>query len=142
MSILVSACLVGVNCRYDGRNCLTAEALQIVGSEGIVPVCPEQLGGLSTPRPPAEITAGSGEDVLAGRSNVLTRDGIDVTLQFIKGAQEAVKIARLCGVRKALLKQESPSCGCGQICRDSRVVAGDGVTGALLKREGIEILPL
>lgn len=142
MRILVSACLLGINCRYDGCNCLMEEAMELIGSEEIVPVCPEQLGGLSTPRPPAEIVAGSGEDVLAGRSKILTGDGTDVTAQFIRGAQQTVKIARLCGVGRALLRQESPSCGCGQICRGDRLVAGDGVTAVLLKREGIEILSL
>lgn len=142
MSILISACLVGVNCRYDGQSCLMAEAMDLIGPEKIVPVCPEQLGGLSTPRSPAEITAGSGEDVLTGRAKVLTRDGGDVTSQFLKGARETVKIAKLCGIRKALLKQESPSCGCGRICRGDRLVAGDGVTVALLRREGIEVVSL
>lgn len=140
MSLLVSACLLGVDCRYDGGNCLLAEAVKLIGSEVVVPVCPEQLGGLPTPRGSAEFTAGGGEDVLAGRSRVLTADGLDVTQQFIKGAQETLKIARLFGIQKAVLKQRSPSCGCGQIRRHGRVVDGDGVAAALLKREGIEIV--
>jgi uncharacterized protein YbbK (DUF523 family) len=142
MSILISACLLGINCRYDGGNCLTKQARELVRSEAVAPVCPEQLGGLSTPRSGAVITIGSGKDVLAGRSKVLTGDGADVTQEFIRGAQEVVQIARLFGVRKAVLKQKSPSCGCGQICRGDRVVSGDGVTAALLKREGIPILSL
>ena len=142
MSILISACLLGINCRYDGGNCLTKQARELLRSEAVVPVCPEQLGGLSTPRSCADITIGSGEDVLAGRSKVLTRDGADVTQEFIRGAQGAVQMARLFGVRKAVLKQRSPSCGCGQIRRGDRVVSGDGVTAALLKREGIPILSL
>jgi len=142
VSILVSACLLGVNCRYDGGNCLVAEAVKLVGTEDVVPVCPEQLGGLPTPRPPAEFIAGAGADVLAGRSKVIAGNDMDVTQQLIKGAQEAAKMARLFGARRALLKQRSPSCGCGQICRDGQVVDGDGVATALLKRVGIEILSL
>jgi len=142
MSILVSACLVGINCRHDGDHSLTNKTLKLVKSEVIVPICPEQLGGLSTPRSPAEITDGSGEDVRDGKAKILTRDGLDVTQQFIRGAREAIKIAMLCEARKAVLKQENPSCGCGQICRRSRVVKGDGVTAALLKRDRIEILSL
>lgn len=142
MSIVNSACLLGINCRYDGGNCLTKQARELVGCEEVVPVCPEQLGGLSTPRSCADITIGSGQDVLAGRSTVLTRDGADVTQEFIKRAQEAVQIARLFGVRKGVLKQRSPSCGCGQICPGDRVVAGDGVTADFLKREGIPLLSL
>ena len=142
MSILVSACLLGVNCRYDGGNCLAAEAVKLIGAEEIVPICPEQLGGLPTPRPPAEFTAGDGVDVLAGKCKVIAGGNLDLTRQFIKGAQEVAQMARLFGAHRALLKQRSPSCGCGQICRNGQVVDGDGVATALLKREGIEILSL
>lgn len=142
MSILMSACLLGINCRYDGGHCVSSDAMKLADREEVVPVCPEQLGGLSTPRPPAEFTAGDGEDVLAGRSKVLSAKGVDITRQFIRGAQETVKIAKLFGIRMAVLKQRSPSCGCGQICRDGQVVAGDGVAAAALKREGVEIVSL
>jgi uncharacterized protein YbbK (DUF523 family) len=142
MSILVSACLLGVNCRYDGGNCLTAEVIEELGSHPVVPVCPEQLGGLPTPRPAAEIAGGSGEDVLDGRARVLTEQGGDVTDQFLRGAQETLRIARLSRAARVLLKQRSPSCGCGQICRGGKTLPGDGVTAALLKREGIVVTSL
>jgi uncharacterized protein YbbK (DUF523 family) len=140
--VLVSACLLGVNCRYDGGNCLNVETIRRAGSRWIVPVCPEQLGGLPTPRAPADIVAGEGGDVLDGRSRVLTDDGTDITPQFIRGAHEVLRIARLLGADKAILKQRSPSCGCGQICRDGRIFTGDGVTAALLRREGIQVFSL
>ena len=142
MSILVSACLLGINCRYDGGNCLMAEAIEEIGSQPALPVCPEQLGGLSTPRSAAEIASGSGEEVLDGRAKVLTDEGSDVTAHLVRGAEETLKIARLSGATRAILKQKSPSCGSGQISRGGKILPGDGVTAALLKREGIEVISL
>jgi uncharacterized protein YbbK (DUF523 family) len=140
MSVLVSACLLGVHCRYDGGHCHHHGALDVLASDILVPVCPEQLGGLPTPRPPADIA--HGEDVLDGASRVLTARGEDVTEQYLRGAREVLRLARIFQVTKALMKQRSPSCGCGQISRQGRIVSGDGVTAALLKRKGIQITPL
>jgi uncharacterized protein YbbK (DUF523 family) len=139
--IVVSACLLGVNCKYSGGNNLSDNALNL--GRHIVPVCPEQLGGLSTPRPPAEIVGGDGHDVLAGKAKVLTSTGKDVTKCFIDGAEATALLAEITGAQTAVLKANSPSCGVNHIydgtfshCKRS----GDGVTAALLKQRGLKII--
>lgn len=104
-----------------------------------MPLCPEQLGGLPTPRLESQIVGGDGQDVLAGKAKVLMRDGKDVTYNFLRGAEETLKLAQLIGVKKAILKQGSPSCGFGEIYRDKKIIKGRGVTAALLAKERIEI---
>ncbi len=142
---LISACLVGINCKYDGENNLTnldPEILKEYKQGELIPVCPEQLGGLKTPRTPAQIQNASGEDVLDGRAKILTEKGTDLTEQFVKGAEEVLKIAKALNIKEAILKQRSPSCGCGQINDGSftkTVKSGDGITTALLKRNGINV---
>jgi uncharacterized protein YbbK (DUF523 family) len=139
---LVSACLLGVRCRYDGQHKSDALDRDLSGFT-VIPVCPEQLGGLSTPRPAAEMTQGGGNEVFEGSARVLTRDdGLDVTAQFVRGAEDTLAIARKTGAETAFLKQRSPSCGCGQTWVDGEVVAADGVTTALLKRHGITVIPV
>jgi uncharacterized protein YbbK (DUF523 family) len=137
---LVSACLTGIPCQYDGGSC-PYDQLQALATQGdVLPLCPEVLGGLSTPRPPAEIQGGDGWDVLGGRAWVVNIEGKDVTAEFLAGAQKALRVARRWGIKEAILKAHSPSCGVGQIYDGSfsgRLVEGDGVTAALLKREGI-----
>lgn len=136
---LISACLVGCHCRYDG-NTKRIEHLEALVQRGeAVFVCPEQLGGLSTPRPPARIHGGSGEDVLDGTAKVLTHDGTDVTAHFIRGAEEALQMAQLVNATTAILKERSPSCGSTVIYGDHGTQTGDGVTAALLKRHGIHV---
>jgi uncharacterized protein YbbK (DUF523 family) len=106
------------------------------------PVCPEVQGGLSVPRVPAEIQGGTGEDVLEGKAKVVNMNGQDVTEQFLKGANQALQIAQSVGAKEALLTERSPSCGCGLIFDGSfkgRFIAGDGVTAALLKKNGIKV---
>lgn len=140
--ILVSACLIGVNCKYNGGNNFNNEILQRFKEVGIIPVCPEQLGGLSTPRTPAEIYNGDGKDVLEGVASVITKDGKDVTEEFIKGARETLRIAQSQGVTNAILKARSPSCGKGKIydgAFSGTLKQGDGVTTALLKIKGINV---
>ena len=127
---LVSSCLVGLCTRYDGASRPSAACLRLLTGRDWIPVCPEQLGGLSTPRPPAELRGGDGEDVLDGRARVISEDGRDVTDNFLRGARQTLRIARMRGARLALLKGNSPSCGCG-------VTGVLGVTAALLGREGI-----
>lgn len=105
-----------------------------------VPVCPEVLGGLSIPRKPVWIDRGEGKDVLSGAAEVTSKDGEDMTPFLVRGAFASLKIAQRLGVKAASLKQRSPSCGCGQIKRKGRRVRGDGVTVALLKREGITVV--
>lgn len=143
--IIVSACLAGINCRYDGGNNLNKEIRDMVVRGEAMPVCPEQLGGCPTPRPPVEILKGTGADVLDGRCRVVKKDGNDVTQQFIKGANEVLKIAKLIGAKKAILKSKSPSCGFGKIYDgtfEGVLAEGNGVTAELLKRNGIEVLCL
>ena len=130
--ILVSACLLGVACRYDGRGQAIPRLNELLAACEVIPVCPEQLGGLPTPRTPSERV---GEKVLA-------RDGTDVTCAFARGAAEALRLAQLTGARLALLKARSPSCGSGEIYDGSftgRTVPGNGVAAQALVDAGIEI---
>ena len=142
---LCSACLLGLECRYDGKSNLekaSSVLLDEYRSGNLIPICPEQFGGLPTPRSGSRICSGDGNDVLDGKSKIITDDGQDVTQQYIKGAYEALKIAKELGIKEAILKQKSSSCGCGytQGGLDERtVVNGDGVTTALFKRNGISI---
>ncbi len=140
---LVSACLLGVNCRYNGQNNLNEKVMQLAAKEVLIPVCPEQLGGLGTPREPMGIIGGGGSEVLDGKARVINESGRNVTENLARGAEEVLKIARSLGVKGAILKARSPSCGCGKIhdgTSPSRLVKGDGVTAALLKRNGIQVV--
>lgn len=141
--ILISACLAGVNCRYDGGNNEIEEMLRWVQEGKAIVACPEQLGGLSTPRLPCEIIDGDGEDVLGNKATVINKAGQDQTAYFIKGAEETLRIARLYHVKMAILKARSPSCGSGVIYDGSfsgEKKQGDGITAALLKQNGIKVL--
>jgi len=153
---LVSACLAGLCTRYDGRSKPDRTCLALLEKMDWLPVCPEQLGGLPTPRTPADmymkarlfpclttatftpfvvpasgmrVTGGDGHDVLAGRAAVIDRNGVDVSKQFILGARQVLAIARAQNINLALLKSGSPSCG---------VSGRPGVTAALLQEHGIE----
>ena len=144
---LVSACLLGIACRFDAQSCPAPELHEPAVRGEVVPVCPEVLGGLSTPRLPAEIeNAAAGLDghaVLDGRTRVLRSDGVDITPQFIKGARATLTLARRLGIRQAILKARSPSCGAGWIHEGQfagTLVPGDGVAAALLKRNGIQVV--
>jgi len=132
--ILVSKCLLGVPCRMDGQSKLVPEVRRLYDEGKAVPVCPEVLGGLPTPREPAEIRAD-------GR--VVNRIGEDVTEAFQKGAAEALRICREAGCTSAILKSKSPSCGVGMIhngCFDGGLVTGNGIFAALLLSEGIPVM--
>lgn len=137
--VIVSACLLGVKSRYNGADAKNAELLKSLKGFIVIPVCPEQLAGLPTPRPRAEIKKGDGKTVIEKNSSVIDENGADVTTIFIKGANETLKIARITGAKTAFLKEKSPSCGVRAIMRDGKEKAGMGVTTALLKRGGIEI---
>ncbi len=142
--ILVSACLCGHCCRYDGSSAVDTSLMELVNEGEAVPVCPELLGGLLVPRPQAEISCGSGEQVLLGRAKVYDCTGSDVTDAFIKGAFETLSLANSIGAKHAILKANSPSCGCGSIYDgtfSSNKRQGDGVTAALLKQNGIYVEP-
>jgi len=140
---LISACLCGVKCKYNGKDNTNPHFVRLLQTGEVVPVCPEQLGGLPTPRKPAEILCGSGQDVLTGKSRVVTDDGHDVTENYIKGAYETLNIAQKIGADMAILKSKSPSCGNGCIYDGSfrkKTCHSDGVTAALLKENGIKVI--
>ncbi len=139
MEYIVSACLAGVRCRYDGGHCETPEIWQLVAEGRALPVCPELLGGLPIPRIPAEILGDGGEAVLKKTALVLDRENSDVTSAFIRGARETWELARLVGATKAILKERSPSCGVSQICRGEETIAGEGVTCFLLRTHGMRV---
>jgi len=141
--ILVSACLLGINCRFDGRSCFDKRVARLVSRFLMIPVCPEQLGGLATPREPMRIIGGTGSDVLNGKAKVVNESGIDVTEKMLKGAEETLKIAKLFEAKRAIFKARSPSCGCGEIhdaTSPEKLIKGDGVTTALLKKNGILVI--
>lgn len=132
--LLISACLLGAACRYDGQSKGLPEAqlTRLQTCYHLIPVCPEQLGGLPTPRTPAECRGAA----------VVTADGTDVTQAYGRGAAEALRLAQLFGCQKALFKERSPSCGSGQIYDGSfsrRLISGFGVTAALLVAHGLTI---
>lgn len=140
--IVVSACLAGIPCRFDGRAKPDPGIVKRVNLGTAIPVCPEQLGGLPTPRPPAEIVGGDGEDVLAGKARVYTNHGEDVTEAFISGATIAAQRVAATGVTEVVLKDRSPACGACEIydgTHQGKTMEGLGVFAALLKRHGIEV---
>ena len=142
MKVVISACLLGVRCRYDGGDSRNETAIKQKETYQLIPVCPEEAGGLSTPRPPAEIVGGTGDDVLDGKAKVMTVEGTDVTAAYLKGAYHALKVAQSHGATQVILKARSPSCGCGDIYDGTfsgTLTTGDGVTTALLKRHGIVV---
>ena len=133
MNILVSACLLGMDCRYDGTHAYCPALEQLMAEHVLIPVCPERRGGLDTPRVPAER---QGE-------RVVTRDGDDVTSAYIAGAQEALRLAKQYDCRYAIFKERSPSCGSGAIYDgsfSSRLIPGDGVAAQLLRKNGVIVL--
>jgi uncharacterized protein YbbK (DUF523 family) len=142
---LISACLLGLRCSWSGddryRN---NRAVELAKLETLIPVCPEQMGGLPTPRLPQEIRGGTGDDVLNNKCRVINKNGQDVTAEFIKGAEETLKIAQQLNIKEFIAKSRSPSCGCGQIYDGTfsgNLIDGDGVTTALLRRNGLIIIP-
>jgi len=141
---LVSACLLGIRCAWDGKDrCKNRRVIELLKKEVLIPICPEQLGGLKTPRIPQEIQKGSGDDVLDGKSRVKNKAGEDVTAEFIRGAEEALKIAKQYNIKEFIAKSKSPSCSSDFVYDGSfsrKLIKGDGVTTALLKRNGIKVI--
>ena len=132
MNILVSACLLGVRCRYDGASKPNEAVLRLMEKHTLIPVCPEQLGGLATPRPPAERQGDA----------VRTQSGTDVTAQYRQGAEEALRLCRLYGCEAAVLKERSPSCGSSAVYDGTfsgTLTDSDGVTAELLAAHGIPV---
>jgi len=141
--ILVSACLAGCSCRYDAASSPHPLVIDMVRAGMAMPVCPEQLGGLGTPRAPCEIHGGHGGDVLAGQARVLTKDGYDLTKALVRGARECLQLARLARVSQAVLKSCSPSCAVLRIYDGTFsgiLRPGPGVTAALLQQHGVQVI--
>lgn len=132
MKILVSACLLGVECRYNGKGELKKDIEMLLKEHELIPVCPEQLGGLATPRDPAEI-----QD-----NKIITKTGVDVTKEYLKGAEEVLKLAKLYNCSTAILKERSPSCGYGKIYDGTFskiLIDGNGAAADLLIKNGIKV---
>ncbi len=131
--ILVSACLLGLKVRYDGKEKTNEELVEKIKNYQFIPVCPEIFGGLQTPRVPAEIKS----------NKVINKEGIDVTSNYERGAEEVLKLAKKFNIKRAVLKSKSPSCGKGKIYDGSfsgKLVDGFGITTKLLMDNGIEVL--
>ena len=134
---LVSSCLVGVNCRYNGTNKENKFIVDLVKKGNAIAVCPEQLAGLQTPRPSCEIIIDE-----RGNRKVISRDNRDFTKEFALGAEKTLRIAKVVGIKKAILMSRSPSCGCGFIYNglfSGEIIKGNGFTAELLLKNGIEV---
>jgi uncharacterized protein YbbK (DUF523 family) len=140
--VMISACLLGIRCRYDGHHSLCPDLARFMSSYPFVPFCPEQLGGLPTPRPAARIIGGDGRHILSGKGKLIDMDGRDVTMAFKKGAEEALKLAVLSKTAIAIMKERSPSCGLRTPYCDLLSGSGLGVTAALFKDQDIRMLEL
>ncbi len=135
--ILVSACLAGINCKYNGGNNYNEKIFNLVKEGKAIPVCPEQLGGLTTPREPSEIK------IVDGKRYVINKEGIDVTEEFEKGAEEVLALVKKLDIKKAILQSRSPSCGRDKIYSgnfDRKLVDGNGILADLLLKNGIEVI--
>jgi uncharacterized protein YbbK (DUF523 family) len=142
-TILVSACLLGTCCNHEGRASSRPLVAQLSESARLVPICPEVVGGLTTPRAPAELIGGDGSDVLSGTARVRSADGDDATAAYLRGAAAAVDLARAVGATRAVLKARSPSCGAVEVYDGTftrTLHAGSGVTAAALRDAGIEVV--
>ncbi|MBD3233890.1 MAG: DUF523 domain-containing protein [candidate division Zixibacteria bacterium] len=139
-TILVSACLLGENCRYDGRTKRNQRIIEIAKGYNVIPVCPEILGGLSTPREACEISEKNGMAVVEGNAQLLqVNSGRDITYNLLKGAERVLEIIGDERIEFAIFKERSPSCGVNQVVRNGKIIDGMGVTTAVLRREGITI---
>ncbi len=141
--ILVSSCLAGLEVRYNGTHSLDYRISKLVGENKAVTICPELLGGFSTPREPAEIVGGDGEDVLDGKARVVEKSGSELTELYIKGAYATLEKAKKINATIVVLKENSPSCGSSMIYNGEfkgNKIVGNGVTSALLKRNGLQVI--
>lgn len=135
--ILVSACLAGINCKYNGGNNYNEAVLNLVKEGKAIPICPEQLGGLTTPRNPSEIK------IINGARRVINNQNVDVTENFEKGANEVLKLVKEMNVEKAILQPRSPSCGVGKIYSgdfDGNLVNGNGILADILIKNGVQVI--
>ena len=134
--ILISACLIGLNCKYNGGNNYNEKAVELVKNGEAIPICPEQLGGLTTPRNASEIK------IINGKRCVIDNKGIDVTENFEKGANEVLELAKKLNIKKAVLKSRSPSCGVGKIYDGNfqgKIIDGNGILAQVLINNGISV---
>lgn len=142
-TIIVSACLLGSNCCWNGGNRFSSKVKNFLKNKSYIKICPEIMAGLSIPRPRAEIRQGDGRDVLAGKAIVSDENGKNLTKYFIKGAEISFRLAKKYNVKLAILKAHSPSCGKGKIYDGSfqgKLKNGDGVTAAKLKQLGLKLI--
>ncbi len=142
--VLVSGCLLGIPCRFDGTSREVSELRSMLAGYQFISFCPEAAGGLKSPRPPAEIQNGDGAGVLEGIAKVVNEDGRDLTEEFLKGAEAVAKLAQKHHPDFVVLKAKSPSCGVGLIYDgtfSSTLRKGDGVTTALLRSIGVKVYP-
>lgn len=139
--ILVSACLLGVPCRYDGATKTYPHLMGYFAARKLtpIPICPEQAGGLPTPRPPCHFENGAGQEVLAGSAKVINSHGENKTAAFLQGARKALDTASEKNCRTALMKERSPSCGVQRVYNEKGIMIGEGVTTALLKQHDIAV---
>jgi len=142
LPVLISSCLLGIACRYDGGHSRVAEIIAKAQDLHFIPVCPEQLGGLPTPRDSVTILGGDGRAVLAGQAQVINSSGKDVTAAFLKGARETLRLAQITGATTALMKNRSPSCGLATPYCETDTGCGLGVTAALLTSTGIRVIEI
>ena len=141
MRVIISACLLGVKCRYNAKSAKNPRLLKKLKGITVIPICPEQLGGLPTPREKSHIVQGTAFEVLSGKGKVMTKSKKDITENFIRGAKESYKIAKLTGAKIAYLKDKSPSCGVNKIySKKGKIVKGQGVTAALFSLKEIKVI--
>jgi len=139
-TILVSACLLGLRCCYNGCNNTNQAVIKLREKYVLIPVCPEQLGGLQTPRPPSFFIEGDGSQTLKGIDNLKNNKNENVSSNFRMGAEDALKICRLLDIRTAILKERSPSCGTHHIYLKEKLTKGMGVTAKILKSNDIRVM--
>ncbi|SEA65547.1 Uncharacterized conserved protein YbbK, DUF523 family [Desulfuromusa kysingii] len=139
--ILVSSCLLGLNTRYDATDNYCQAVVDFIESHHYtpIPICPEQLAGLPTPRPKCWFSCGDGASVLAGNGKLINEHNDDLTATFLHGARESLKIAEMTNCKLAILQQRSPSCGSESIYLHEKQVEGIGITTAILKKNGIKV---
>lgn len=139
---LVSACLVGINCTFRGKNNLDDKIKRLADGGRWIALCPEVFGSLGVPRENIELSGGDGNDVLDGKARAMSSSGKDVTKDVIAGARKVLEIVKRYDIKEAVLKSNSPTCGVGQIYDGTfskTLKNGDGVLAALLKRNGIKV---